>query len=238
MPSGARRRRRPVEDEHRLRQLIGGQVAADTPYVFFGHSMGSYITRVYLSRHGGGLAAAVICGTGTVAVPVSAAGNLLARAICAVRGEDHRSRLLDSMGAGAFLEGGGPAPRGLSGSPTTRGTWPPTWQTPSAGPCSRPAGTQRSRRSPARPAPRPAPHACRTTWPLLYVSGDGDPVGNMGRGVRRAAKLAEQAGSTDVTCVIYEGMRHEILNEKDHARIFGDVWGWLDQRLGNGGGSA
>ena len=52
-----------VEDEHRLRRQIGGQVAAGTPYVFFGHSMGSYITRVYLSRHGGGLAAAVICGT-------------------------------------------------------------------------------------------------------------------------------------------------------------------------------
>lgn len=74
--------------------------------------------------------------------------------------------------------------------------------------------------------------------PLLYVSGDGDPVGDMGRGVQTAARLAKQAGSTDVTCVIYEGMRHEILNEKDHTRVFGDVWGWLDQRLGNGGGNA
>ena len=46
--------------------------------------------------------------------------------------------------------------------------------------------------------------------PLLYIAGDGDPVGDMGRGVRAAAKLAQDAGSVDVTCKIYEHMRHEI----------------------------
>ena len=226
-----------VEDEHRLRRLVGGQVAAGTPYVFFGHSMGSYITRVYLSRHGGGLAAAVICGTGTVAVPVSAAGNLLARAICAVHGEDHRSRLLDSMGAGAFSKAA-PGPTGLEWLSHNKENVAAYVADPECGAMFSAGGyatlTALTREACSKACAARVPH----DLPLLYVSGDGDPVGDMGRGVQTAARLAEQAGSTDVTCVIYEGMRHEILNEKDHTRVFGDVWGWLDQRLGNGGGNA
>ena len=67
--------------------------------------------------------------------------------------------------------------------------------------------------------------------PLLYIAGDGDPVGDMGRGVRAAAKLAKDAGCSDVTCKIYEHMRHEILNEKNRETVFEDVAGWLDSRL-------
>ena len=64
--------------------------------------------------------------------------------------------------------------------------------------------------------------------PLLYIAGDGDPVGSMGEGVRTAAQMARDAGSRDVTCTIYEHMRHEILNETDHQRVYDDVLAWVD----------
>lgn len=226
-----------VEDEQRLRQLVGARVAPGTPYAFFGHSMGSYITRVYLSRHGQGLAAAVICGTGTVAGPVSAAGNLLARAICAVRGEDYRSKLLDAMGAGAFSKAA-PGPTGLEWLSHNEENVAAYVADPECGAMFSAGGyatlTALTREACSSACAARVPH----DLPLLYVSGDGDPVGDMGRGVRTAAKLAEDAGSTDVTCVIYEAMRHEILNERDRGRVFSDVWHWLEQRLGNGGSNA
>ena len=34
-----------IDDEHALRALVSAEFPADTPYVFFGHSMGSFITR-------------------------------------------------------------------------------------------------------------------------------------------------------------------------------------------------
>lgn len=226
-----------VGDEDQLRRLVAGRVAPQTPYVFFGHSMGSYITRVYLSRHGEGLAAAVICGTGTVPAATSSAGNLLARGIAAVRGEDHRSRLLDSMGAGAFSKAV-PGPTGLEWLSYDAQNVADYVADPECGAMFS-AGGYATLTALTREACSPAcaarvPHGL----PLLFVSGEGDPVGDMGRGVRTAAKLAEDAGSTDVTCTIYEGMRHEILNEADHGRVFADVWGWIEERVGDEGADA
>jgi len=60
-------------------------------------------------------------------------------------------------------------------------------------------------------------------------------VGDKGDGVRIAVDMARSAGSSDVTCIIYEGMRHEILNETGHARVYGDVASWLDAHVDSKG---
>lgn len=219
-----------VEDEDRMRRLIGGRVAPGTPHVIFGHSMGSYITRVYLGRRGKGLAAAVICGTGTVPGVTSAAGNLLARAIAAVRGEDHKSRLLDAMGAGAFSKAA-PGPTGLEWLSHNEENVATYVADPECGAMFSAGGyatlTALTREACSAACASRIPH----DLPLLYIAGDGDPVGDMGRGVRAAAKLAEDAGVADVTCVIYDHMRHEILNERGRKGVFEDVWNWIDSHL-------
>ena len=46
-----------VEDVHALRELVGERYPVDAPHVIFGHSMGSFVTRVYLTRHAEGLSA-------------------------------------------------------------------------------------------------------------------------------------------------------------------------------------
>ncbi|MBR2683982.1 MAG: alpha/beta hydrolase, partial [Atopobiaceae bacterium] len=63
------------------------------------------------------------------------------------------------------------------------------------------------------------------------IAGEGDPVGSMGEGVRISAKMATDAGSRDVTCTIYKNMRHEILNETDHQRVYDDVLAWIEDHL-------
>ena len=50
---------------------------------------------------------------------------------------------------------------------------------------------------------------------MLIISGSEDPVGDYGRGVRKVAKLYRDAGLSDVRLKLFEGDRHEILNEKD-----------------------
>ncbi len=53
-----------IEDVHELRRLTASRYAGTVPYVLFGHSMGSFIARAYMTRHGEGVAAAILCGTG------------------------------------------------------------------------------------------------------------------------------------------------------------------------------
>ena len=67
--------------------------------------------------------------------------------------------------------------------------------------------------------------------PVWFFAGDHDPVGNMGQGVRRAAKAFRQAGMKHVTATLYEG-RHEMLNEKNKQQVYADVLHWLESQRG------
>ena len=68
----------------------------------------------------------------------------------------------------------------------------------------------------------------RTGMPILIVSGDSDPVGNMGQGTTEAANLIKKAGIKDVTLKLYHGDRHEILNELDRETVYEDIFNWLE----------
>ena len=72
------------------------------PYVIFGHSMGSFITRVFLTCHAFGVRAAVLCGTGHQPRPLSAAGKALTSSLAKKHGERYVSELVDGMGAGGY----------------------------------------------------------------------------------------------------------------------------------------
>ena len=220
-----------VADEHTLRRLVTERVGADAPYLLLGHSLGSYIARVYLAEHGEGLAGVVLSGTGTLPVAVSWAGHALARLTCAVRGEKYRSKLLDGMGVGGYARAV-PGPTGcewLSHNEKNVATYVAD---PSCGFMFSAGGYAAVTKLTAR--------ACSLAWarrapydvPLLFVSGAEDPVGDNGRGVRAAAELARRAGQMHVDVRIYEGMRHEIFNEVDSGRVMADVLSWVEERLG------
>ena len=57
---------------------------------------------------------------------------------------------------------------------------------------------------------------------VLLVSGAEDPVGNYGKGVREVEqKLKKQ--NIKVNCIIYEGTRHEILNDFTYEDVKKDI---------------
>lgn len=67
---------------------------------------------------------------------------------------------------------------------------------------------------------------------MLLISGDRDPVGDMGKGVRRTADAFRKAGLSDVTLKLYPGLRHEILNEGPvRQTVYEDIWHWLEPHL-------
>ena len=68
--------------------------------------------------------------------------------------------------------------------------------------------------------------------PVLFFSGDCDPVGESGKGVIRAYKSFLKAGMTDVTMKLYHGGRHEMLNEINSAEVYQDILYWLNSKTG------
>ena len=53
-------------------------------------------------------------------------------------------------------------------------------------------------------------------------------MGGAGKGVKKLAKMLEGAGVKQVSCRLYEGGHHEMLNETNKAEVYGDLLSWLD----------
>ena len=64
--------------------------------------------------------------------------------------------------------------------------------------------------------------------PILILSGDEDPVGGNGKGVRRFEKMLKRAGMKNVTCMLYPHARHELLNDLDKEQVLHDIEHWCD----------
>ena len=64
--------------------------------------------------------------------------------------------------------------------------------------------------------------------PVFLIAGAMDPVGNYGKDVKKVYNLFLEAGMKNVSVKLYEGDRHEILNEDDRQQVYNDVLGWIE----------
>jgi alpha-beta hydrolase superfamily lysophospholipase len=67
--------------------------------------------------------------------------------------------------------------------------------------------------------------------PILLISGDRDPVSNMGKGVHQLKSLLEKSGAESVDMNIYPGGRHEMLLEINRDKVMKDVFSWIQNQL-------
>lgn len=219
-----------VGDMHKLAEQLSGEYPG-LPFFLFGHSMGSFLARTYLIRYPGELTGAVICGTGQQASGLIQSGRSIGRAEIRRKGAKYRSQLLNSMAFGAYnskIEAKRTDYDWLTRDPAVVDAYiadPLCGFIPTAGLftdmmdglayISRRANMEQMRKD----------------LPVLFISGDKDPVGDYGSGVMKAYTYFLNAGMTDVTLKLYHDCRHEILNELCKEQVMGDVLRWLTALL-------
>ena len=215
-----------------IRQLrvLQGERHPGLPYVMLGHSMGSFLTRTYLIRWPGTLDGAVLSGTGQEPAPLVALGRLLAGGLCALRGPEYVSDLVYQLSLGAYNRAFRPN--------RTTADW-----------LSRDEGAVDANLRDPLCAFRPTVSMFRDmmtglrfiarrdnlarmdrTTPVYFLSGDRDPVGSMGAGVKKVAGMFRAAGCGDVTLKLYPGGRHEMFNEINRQEVMDDLLAWLQSR--------
>ncbi len=222
-----------VEDMHAVR-LMTRKRHPDLPYFMMGHSMGSYLLRKYLALHGEGLAGAVIMGTGYAPPAAAGFGLAVCRTIALTRGWHHHSPALEkiTMGTGAYkrFDSTGKDPEN---SWFTRDTAivEAYYRDPRCG--------FRFTLNGYRGLLQAVRYSCRRDnvaklpkdVPLLLISGEQDPVGDLGAGVRKVDAMIREAGVRDVTLILYPDDRHEVLNELNRDEVYRDIRDWLEARL-------
>lgn len=67
--------------------------------------------------------------------------------------------------------------------------------------------------------------------PIYVMSGDKDPVGKNGKGVLRLKDRYINLGVKDISCKLYEGGRHEMLNEINKDEVIENIIQWLDEKM-------
>lgn len=69
----------------------------------------------------------------------------------------------------------------------------------------------------------------RKDLPILFLSGDHDPIGNYSRGVWKAANLYNKLGLTNISVLLFEEARHELLHEINRDEVFAIIDKWLNE---------
>lgn len=215
-----------VRDVHRLKKLTQ-ELYPSVPYYILGHSMGSFILRNYLCRYGRGIDGAIIMGTGMKPPVMIAAGRVLT-AVCSVfPGSRAPGKLLNKIAFGSFNKKIVPQTTPcdwLSCNPENVNRY---MEDSLCGFLFTVNGFRTLFDLMARVQNKEYLKNMPESIPLLMVSGAEDPVGGYGREVRRAYDSIKGAGVIDVELKLYEGDRHEILNEDDRFAVMKDICSWL-----------
>jgi alpha-beta hydrolase superfamily lysophospholipase len=67
--------------------------------------------------------------------------------------------------------------------------------------------------------------------PVYVIAGTRDPVGEMGKGVRRLLQAFADAGLSNVGSRLYDGARHELVNELNRDEVTSDLIDWISSAI-------
>ncbi len=198
----------------------------DKKLVIMGHSMGSFICRCLTAQYPDlGYVGAIYMGTGD-ANPIAGMGLKMAGAIAKIKGTKHKSKTLDKLSFSAYGKG-------------FEGRTNFDWLTRDNAIVDRYIADDYCgflfSASGMKDLVQLTINSNSTDWyakvpkelNILLTSGDRDPVGPTGAGVKNVAKKLEESGHTNVKVNIYPDCRHEILNELNKDEVMADILNWI-----------
>ena len=220
-----------VEDSMKLMQTLKEEYP-DTPYILFGHSMGSFMARTILCKYPDcGLKAAIICGTGWMGGIKLAGMNLMMDAICKKTDETKPSDRVQAIAFGAYnnrIEHKRTDFDWLTRDPKIVDAYiahPLCGFSPSAG-LFRAMAKGMAYNQKAENLLQ-----MKMDLPVFFIAGGDDPVGDYGKGVHKAADEFIRVGMQDVSRRVYPLCRHEILNEINKEEVYEDILQWMESKL-------
>jgi acylglycerol lipase len=181
---------------------------SETPLFLVGHSMGSLVSALFLTRRQEDFSGAILSGPGSVKVPE----NISPFTIFAGR---VFSVLMPKMGLIKLDVSG------VSRDPSVVRAYveDPLVHTGKT--------TARLAAEILGAMQRISEEANRITLPILLIQGGADKLVDP----EGARMLFDTVGSSDKTLKIYEGLYHEIMNEPEREQVLNDMEQWLEKHL-------
>ena len=196
------------------------------PVIIWGHSMGSFVTRRFISKYPDVADAAIICGT-SGANPAAGAGILIAKLVAALLGKKHRSNILDKMAFGTYNKKftGDTGFEWLSVNKENIDTYVADNL---CGYKFTAYGFKDLFSLLVCVSSKEWYSSVPEELPIFLIAGDMDPVGNYGKGVKEVYEKLLSSNHKKTSIKLYEGLRHEIHNENCRELILRDIINFID----------
>ena len=221
---------RVVDDMDKLHDIMSNE-HPELPYVLFGHSMGSFLTRTYLIKHPDKYDGVILSGTGHQSPALVLGGNAASSVMAKLNGAMGDGAKLDSLAFGTYLN--------KIENPRTKFDWlsrdseqvDKYIADPLCGFVGKISLYRDMMQGIKFITDKKNIAQMNKENPVYFMSGDGDPVGDYGKGVERAYKAFCDAGLHDVFMRLYPGGRHEMLNETNKEQVYQDILSWLNEKI-------
>ncbi len=216
-----------VEDSYHLMQRTREEYP-EIPYILFGHSMGSFMTRTILEKYpDSGIDGAIICGTGWQPYMLLNSAKLVTKRFCQSIGEQTPSKKLQEILFGGFnhkVEHQRTEFDWLSRDDRIVDEY---IRDPQCGFVVTAGLFRDLLAGMSYVQDKNNLKFMRKDLPVLFIAGGDDPVGAYGKGVQKSAEAFRTCGMQHVGVKLYPLCRHEILNEINREEIYDDVLEWI-----------
>jgi alpha-beta hydrolase superfamily lysophospholipase len=203
----------------------------EVPYFVLGHSMGSFFCRNIIADHGQEFDGAILMGTGWQASVVLNLALALTKNEASGNSWEYRSELINQLAFGAYNKKFPSAGNNFAWLSVNKKNVDNYLSDPLCGFTFTCNGFYTlfsviklaCQKSTIKKVPK--------DLPVLFVSGSNDPVGNFGVGVQKAYRSFLKCGISDVTVKLYEGYRHEILNDVCAPQVTFDIISFIKTHM-------
>ena len=205
------------------------------PYFMMGHSMGSFLTRGFLIEYYKELDGAIIMGTRGKLKGIEKFGKTIAKIQKSIFGGRKRAKLIDKLSVGGY---------GKKYFPNDNS--PLAWLTSDKEEIKKVIEDEYFSDKPAsvetyiqlfklidKISDSKNYSSMNKDFPILLISGDKDPVGGMGEGVKWVYDMYKSLEFNDITLSFYKDGRHEILNDIQREDVTKEIISWLNSHIKN-----
>jgi alpha-beta hydrolase superfamily lysophospholipase len=218
-----------VKDEYRLTKIMK-EAYPDLPLFLYGHSMGSFISRAYITSHADEIKGVILSGTAGSNSALSM-GMKLAGFVKRLRGEKSQSALLSMMMFGSYNKRYKDAKSAYAWLTRDEKVVEAYEADPYCGFTFSTSGYLDLMKLLEFVTADDWYGKIPAELPIYVVSGSMDPVGGWGDGINEVSAKLKQTERADCTVKLYKDMRHEIHNEIGKEVVWNDIAGWIADRV-------
>lgn len=218
-----------VDDVHLVREQINTEYPG-VPLFLLGHSMGSFVARTYIMKHGKGIRGSILTGTAGADPLLFAFGRIIAWIEGHRSGYSAPSPLLDKLSLGSYNKAFRPNRTShdwlsrdhaivdqyiedkLCGFVCSAGLYADMFHGLSY---------INSQKNISR---------IPSDLSVLLIAGTADPLSKGGKALPGIQKAMKSSDVRDIEIKTVQGGRHEVLNETNRTEVWNDLWKWISER--------